>query len=335
MKYLTSFLHFIVYLCLILSLFVGCTETQTPPMSPSEDLDNQTDAFTETVTIITKTTGRIGAISGPPSPACDLLIFDNSEDFHYDKSYSIPPPFPQQLHIDAFTELSELRQRFESSLFADNFRLLRILTDSQNYLAFLSEASAINAPYSTLDDFWKTQPPPTEEIIPLFEGILENPSEKQIAFIHSQALSSQCFFFDAFFNVDNAKNCNSAYPFPFIPEVTDRAYIINAVYFASRHEIMDLIGGDWNHDWTDPLFDRRKRYAEDTNHIYQKKIRGFFNTYGADTGMLWLAIQEPAITGFILGNFTHENMLKAWIKEGYEAANNEHSAVPSFNNDEI
>ena len=37
--------------------------------------------------------------------------------------------------------------------------------------------------------------------------------------------------------------------------------------------------------------------------------------------MLWLAVQEPNLAGFILSNFIHENMLKAWIKDGYEGAN--------------
>lgn len=323
MKYFTRFLPPTFYLCLSLALFVGCTETQTVPMTPPSDSDNQTDAFTETGTTIDQTR-RIGAIFGPQHPACNILTFDDGEDFHYDKSDSIPPPSPQQLHVAAFTELYELRQRFDSSLFAENFRLLRVLINSENYLAFLSDAFPRNAPYSTLNDFWKIQPPPTEELLDLFQGLLENPNEKQIAFLHSQSLSWQCSSLDTFFYLDHANGCGYPYPLPFIPQTADREHMKNAIYFATRHSPLDLIGAEKDAHWVDPLLERRKRYAEDTNDIQQKKIRGFFNTYGADTGMLWLAIQEPTITGFILSNFTHENMLKAWIKDGYDQMSDEH-----------
>ena len=48
MKYFAPFLLPIVYLSLSLSLFVSCTETQPDLVDPSDDADNQTDAFTET-----------------------------------------------------------------------------------------------------------------------------------------------------------------------------------------------------------------------------------------------------------------------------------------------
>ena len=318
MKYFAPFLLPIVYLFLSLSLFVSCTETQTDLVDPSDDLNNQTDTFTETAGTISRPE-TIGTVY-PPSPECDILIFGDDEDFHYDKNESIPPPNPESIHVAAFTELSELRQQFQSSLFADNFRLLRILIDSQNYLALLSDVSPKNAPYETLDSFWKTQPPLTEEIHRLFDGLLENPSEKQIAYVHSQILSWQCSSLDNFFGLDFANNCGSQYPIPFIPEPPDREHMRNAIYFAKRQSPLDLTGDELALHWADTLRERYKRYAEDASQIYQKKIRGFFNKYGADTGMLWLAIQEPNLTGFILSNFTHENMLKAWIKNGYEGA---------------
>ena len=320
MKYFAPFLLPIVYLFLSLSLFVSCTETQTDLMEPSDDLDNQTDASIETTGTI-RSPETVGTFYRPSSPECDILIFGDEEDFHYDKNDSIPPPSPEPIHVAAFTELSELRERFQSSLFADNFRLLRILTDSQNYLAFLSDVSPKNAPYETLDSFWKAQPPPIEEILLLFEGLLEAPNEKQIAFVHSQILSWQCSSLDDFFGLDLANNCGRQYPIPFIPELPDREHMRNAIYFATRQSPLDLIEGELALHWVDTLTERQKRDAEDTNQAYQKKIRGFFSKYGADTGMLWLAIQEPNLTGFILSNFIHENMLKAWIKDGYTGVN--------------
>ena len=305
-----------VYLFLSLSLFISCSETETDPMSAADDPKNQAGAFTEAATT---TSGPENVVTySPPSPECDILIFDGDDNFHYDRNDSIPPPSPEAIHVAAFTELSELRQLFQSSLFVDNFRLLRILTDSQNYLVFLSDVSPKNALYQTLDSFWKTQPPPTQEILPLFEGLLENPNEKQIAFVHSQILSWQCSSLDTFFGLDLANGCGPQYPFPFIPEPSDREHMENAIYFATRQSPLDLLGDELNVNWADTLRKRHNRYAEETNHIHQKKVRGFFNRYGADTGMLWIAIQEPNLTAFILGNFTHENMLKAWIKDGYE-----------------
>ena len=319
MKYSAAFILPTVSLFLTLSLFLSCTETQTAPMSPSDEPDNQTDPFTETVGTI-KRPETIVTFSHP-SPECNILIFED-DDFHYDKNESIPPPNPEPIHIDAFTELSELRQHFQSTLFADNFRLLRLLTDSQNYLAFLSDVSPQNVPYQTLDSFWKVQPPSTEEILSLFDGLLKSPTEKQIDYVHSQILSWQCSFFDTFFHLSSANHCelNPQYPLRFIPEPPDREHMRNAIYFATRRSPLDLIGEELDAHWMDTLRERYKRYAEDTLEIHQKKIRGFFNTYGADTGMIWLAVQEPNLTGFILSNFIHENMLKAWIKDGYARA---------------
>ncbi len=316
MKYFPHLMLSTVYLFLSLSLFISCSETETDLTSAADDPENQAGAFTEAAATISRPENVV--TFSRPSPECSILIFDD-EDFRYDKNESIPPPNPEPIHIAAFTEISELRQHFQSSLFADNFRLLRLLTDSQNYLAFLSDVSPKNAPYQTLDSFWKTQPPPTQEILPLFEGLLENPNEKQIAFVHSQILSWQCSSLDTFFGLDLANDCGPRYPLRFIPEPPDREHIRNAIYFATRQSPLNLIGDELNVHWADTLVERYKRYAEDTNRIHQKKVRGFFNRYGADTGILWLAIQEPSLTGFILSNFTHENMLKAWIKDGYEA----------------
>ena len=169
----------------------------------------------------------------------------DDEDFHYDKNESIPPPSPEPIHVAAFTEFCELRKRFQSSLFADNFRLLRILTDSQNYLAFLSDVSPKNASYETLGGFWRTQPPLTDEILRLFDGLLENPNEKQIAYVHSQILSWQCSSLDNFFGFDSANNYGPQYPIPFIPEPPDREHMRNAIYFATRQNPLDLTGDEW------------------------------------------------------------------------------------------
>lgn len=47
----------------------------------------------------------------------------------------------------------------------------------------------------------------------------------------------------------------------------------------------------------------------------KKKIRGFFNTYSADEGLILLALQEPDLTGLILWYAFDEAMFIAWLND--------------------
>lgn len=118
MKYFPHLMLSTVYLFLSLSLFISCSETETDLTSAADDPENQAGAFTEAAATISRPENVV--TFSRPSPECSILIFDD-EDFRYDKNESIPPPNPEPIHIAAFTEISELRQHFQSSLFADNF----------------------------------------------------------------------------------------------------------------------------------------------------------------------------------------------------------------------
>lgn len=231
----------------------------------------------------------------------------------YDQENVITPPHPEVIHTSYYAELSQLRQQFQGNLFDDNFIILRFLTSSQNYIAYLNKTFSRDKHHDTLDEFWKLQPPDTNQIRLLFDELVENPNDKQITFVHYGILAMQCSTLDTLITIRLQDKC-SVNRFSTKQSLKLSPAHQNTIYFAHHQSLWDLATDEqWGDPWIEELQDRYQRYADETVHIYSKKIRGFFSEYGVNNGLLWLAIQDPDLIGFVLSNITDENAFWCWI----------------------
>ncbi len=247
-----------------------------------------------------------------------LIIREESDDQKrwnhiYDEENVIILPLPEVTHTKLFAELSQLRQQFPGNLLDENFHILRILTSSQNYISYLTKTITRDKHFETLEEFWKLQPPDTNQIRLLFDGLLENPDAEQITYVHFGILSWQCNTLDTLINQNLQSKCGIN-PFSTNLRFKLSPALQNSIYFGYHQNLWDLAPGEkWGEPWIEDLQNRYQRYAEKTVHINSKKIRGFFSVYGVNNGLLWLAIQDPDLVGFVLSNFTNEDLFQCWI----------------------
>lgn len=247
-----------------------------------------------------------------------MIIREESDDQKrwtplYDEENVIIPPLPEVKHTNLFAELSQLRQQFPGNLLDDNFQILRNLTSSQNYIAYLTKTITRDKHFETLEEFWKLQLPDTNQIRLLFDGLIENPDAKQITYVHFGILARQCSTLDTLINQSLQGKCGEN-SFSTNRSLKLSPALQNTIYFGHQQSLWDLAPGEeWSDPWIKNLQDRYQRYADKTVHINSKKIRGFFSEYGVNNGLLWLAIQDPDLIGFVLSNFSNENVFQCWI----------------------
>ena len=165
------------------SLVLGCTETpqeadhpETPETPPDSIVEMETPPL----------------LTGMPIESAHRDLSKYQVQI-YPANAIISPSPPELIHQETFERLWELREMFRDPVLADNFRMLRILVDSQIYRSYLTQNFNREPDFETLDAFWRmTLPPiPTEKYRPLFEGFLENPEAEDFAYLHRRVLEGK------------------------------------------------------------------------------------------------------------------------------------------------
>ena len=294
-----SFQLLVLFICF--SIVFSCTEQPKTYTITDEELEALNDSFTYEIE---------NARFSDESPPCWIHLYAESD--------IIPPPDPEPIHKEMFAGFSQLRQQFSGNVLENNFQILRNLTNSQSYIVYLIKAFPRDASFKTLDEFWKEQPPPTERLLPLFDGLLENPNDKQIAYAHFGILSWQCITIDSLMAPGFAGKCET-YPISIDTHPKTSTAVENTAHFGHRQLLLNLVPDEhWENHRVNILQKRYQKSAEVTLDLNRKKIQGFFNEYGVNNGLIWLAIQEPDLTGFILSNFSNEKVFQGWVNHFWE-----------------
>ena len=302
MSYVRMLQLFTALIVVKLLLVFGCTETPKETVRlelPETPQDNVSDMETQPL------------LTGAPieSPNRDLSRYQ-VQIYPADAVFS--PPAPETIHQETYEKLWELRERFQSTVLADNFRILRILVDSQIYRSYLTQNFKREPEFETLDAFWRmTLPPiPTEKYRPLFEDFLENPEAEDFAYLHRRILEGKG---------ESTKHPGLSPPRPDLTPAQLLQHFRPKHPFSGTplHELtQDTVRKWFLHDRVRAnIFEKKLERdiipAEIEND--KKRVRGFFNLYGADTGVIMLALQYPDLIGLILWYSIDDAMFMAWI----------------------
>ena len=285
-------------------LVLGCTET------PQETVHPDTSETPQDSGVEVKNNPLLTDVT-VESPHIDMSKYQVQI---YPAEGVISPPSPEPIHQETFERLSELRALFQGTVFADNFRILRTLVDSQIYRSYLTENFKREHDFETLEAFWRmTLPPiPTEKYRPLFEGFLENPEAADFAYLHRRVLE--------------AKGDSTRHPVlsPPRPDLTP-AQLLH--HFRPKHPFFGTplheLTKDTFRKWLmqDPVRAQIVERKLEQNLIPaeietdKKRIRGFFNEYGAEAGLIMLAVRDPDLMGLLLWYSIDEAMFIAWINQ--------------------
>lgn len=186
---------------------------------------------------------------------------------------------------------SELRAAFPGPLLDENLKTLRVLVNSDTYLAFLSRVSKQVKPFQTFDEFLSTTPPDAEKKIrPIFKKHLPHLiiNDQDIASFYELATIEQSMVILIHLRVHSRP--------PHLIEAETRARKNAPLFrwFPPKEIEPHIRQAFWKTFVT---------FVVDANEIARKKIQDTLHEHGQDDGLIWLAIQEPRILGVILNAF--------------------------------
>lgn len=197
----------------------------------------------------------------------------------------------------------ELKTEFGRNLLDDNFKILRSLTHSGAYLVYLERAFPTDEPFQTFDEFISMRPPPAEWYRSFLEKYFQDINEDDI--VAADALIDELLHGN--FLVYQGGN--------------------QLVLFSSRVKAWRL---PIVKEWIDQRFEAKKgpidaqkfnnftkgaeTLAKKIDSKQARLVQTYFDEYGENEGIIWLAIQEPLLLGRLLTHFTDAKVFRKWAK---------------------
>ena len=202
---------------------------------------------------------------------------------------------------------SQLKTEFGRNLLDNNFENLRSLTHSEAYLGYLERAFPTDEPFQTFDEFISMTPPPAEWYRSFLEKYFQDIDENDI--IAADALIG--VLLRGNFLVYQGGN--------------------KLVFFGSRVKAWQL---PIVKEWIDRRFEVKKgpidaqkfnNFTKDAETLTKKIdskqtrfVQNYFDEYGENEGVIWLALQEPLLLGRLLTHFTNAKVFRKWVKGEFE-----------------
>ena len=225
-------------------------------------------------------------LSGCTEPSGDMLM--TSEE----------PRSNSTMSSESIANLEErtfatLQSAFPPPILDEDFKILRLLANSDTYLTFLSRVFKPEKPFQTFNEFLETTPPDAEKKIrPILKKHLVHLAinDQDIASFHKLATIDQSIAILIDLNLHQ-----KLIP-PHLKEAEAHA-LKNAPLFRwfPPQEIQPHIRQAF---WKDFV-----KFVEDATETAKKKTQNTLHEHGQDDGLIWLAIQEPRIFGIIFNTF--------------------------------
>ena len=197
----------------------------------------------------------------------------------------------------------QLRNEFEGRLENHgDFTALRNITTSQTYLDFLEATYPTEHRVETLEEYFQVAPPDPERYTSFLEKWADNPTEKNISVMHRITTTYR----EAnliLFKTANLPREQGALNIGLLFEKKIGVMTKPLTKeFINRHQI-PLAGFA---EATDKFVVATE--IEDTIWLHEQ-----METHGTDNGLLWSAIQKPALIGEVLQNFSSTDHFLKWV----------------------
>ncbi len=196
----------------------------------------------------------------------------------------------------------QLKRENLDNILDDDFKTLRRLVTSKTYLDFLRRNHPLEDRYQTYDAFWKIAASHPSRYLPFLEQTLEKPDEEDAANAHLFAVHYR--------------------------HVLTRGY---------HGEDPDTFQDEWAKLIKGPGVDiGLKHFVDDERNalkgfeiaffaleidLYVRKIEQadaalageLFDKHGEQDALIWLALKDPVLIGYILKDFTDVQVFRKWM----------------------
>ena len=196
----------------------------------------------------------------------------------------------------------QLKRENLDNILDDNFRTLRRLVTSKTYLDFLRRTHPLEDRYQTYDAFWEIAASHPSRYMPFLEQQLEKPDEEDAANAHLFAVHYRHVLTREYHGED---------PDTFQDEwmkLLDGPGMDIAFKNFVDHERNVLNGLDLIF-----LTLAIKLHVEKIEQTDAALAGELFDKHGEHNGLIWLALKDPVLIGYILKDFTDAEVFRRWI----------------------
>ncbi len=185
-------------------------------------------------------------------------------------------------------------------VFDAEFQTLRKIVNSKTYLDFLRRENSLDKTVQDFDQLLEVVPPPTARYLPFLEEHFKNPGEIDVVGMHRMTIYTRNMLARLCANPQDIFRILNEFG-----QVSDDDEHIDkwmSFRFGNQEpegiELFSVAMADFV----------KKIESED-----QAGIREYFEQYGRDSGMLWLALREPVLIGHILNDFPDTDIFLRWV----------------------
>ena len=195
----------------------------------------------------------------------------------------------------------QLKRENPDNILDEDFRMLRRLVDSKTYLDFLRRNHPLENRYQTYDAFWEIAASHPSRYLPFLKQQLEKPDEEDAANAHLFALHYRHVLTRGYHG-ENPDTFQDE-----LEKLMDGPGMNIAFKHFVDHERNVLNGLDLIF-----LTLAINIYIQETERTDAALAAELFDKYGEQDALIWLALKDPVLIGYILKDFTDVQVFRRW-----------------------
>ncbi len=204
---------------------------------------------------------------------------------------------------------SKLRGLFQTPMLSGDLQKLQDLTENESYLDFLSQEYPAEGPFQTFDAFLETAPPDSQRYLPFLKKFIEHPTVEDITILHQITHGYRNA------NATQHHILNDPNAVALLHTVLEKKTAVMEdkkvqKWFERHFQVQEIPVLEFLKTVILPI----ENFVIETEKEDARRIQDLFNEHGRDDGTIWLAIEEPVLTGEIINNFTDAEVFLAWVK---------------------
>ena len=194
----------------------------------------------------------------------------------------------------------QLKRENPGDILDEDFKILRRLVTSKTYLDFLRRNHPIEAQYQTFDEYWEITALDPSQYLPFLKKHLEKPAEEDIANVHLFAVHDRHVMTREYHDEDPER-----FQDKWVTLVRGPGMDIALRHFVDDDKVngFDLI----------LLLAETTLYVKETEQADAALAQELLNKHGEPDALIWIALEDPVLIGYILKDFTDPQVLLRWM----------------------
>ena len=194
----------------------------------------------------------------------------------------------------------QLKRENPGDILDEDFRTLRRLVTSKTYLDFLRHNHPVEDQFQNFDEYWEIAALDPSQYLPFLKEHLEKPAEEDVANVHLFAVHDR-HVMTREYHGENPERFQDKWV---------KLVRGPGIDIALRHFVDD--------DRVDGfslvlLLAEITLYVKETEQTDAAIAGELLGKHGEDDGLIWLALKNPVLIGYILKDFTDTQVLLRWM----------------------